>query len=354
MQRRQSQGFSKAFSKFAAIVGGLFAMALALAAAPASAQSVEEFYQGQTFTVYVGFPPGGGYDTYARSVARHIGKHIPGNPSVIVVNRPGAGSMLLTNELYNILPKDGTAIGLSAYGMPTEPLFGAEEAKYDPRRFNWLGSANKEASICVTWHTSPVKKWQDMLTTELTMGASGPGGETFTHPRIINHVLGTKMKVVSGYPGGSPINLAIERGEVDGRCGLPWSSAKAANADWLNEGKVNILLQMATAKHDELQDVPVIMELAKTQEDKDALELLFAALEFGRAFVAPPEVPADRVAALRNAFMATMHDPEFLAEAEKQNLEVNPVDGERIEELINRIYAAPPEIVQLAKEMTGR
>lgn len=332
----------------------MFSMALALAAAPASAQSVEEFYKDRTLTIYAGFPPGGGYDAYSRIVARHIGKHIPGNPSTVVVNRPGAGSMLLTNELFNILPRDGSVIGISAYGMPTEPLFGTKEAKYDPREFNWLASANKEVSICVTWHTSPVKTWQDMLTHEITMGASGPGGETFTHPRIINHVLGTKMKVVSGYPGGKPINLAIERGEVDGRCGLPWSSAKSRNADWLEEKKVNILLQMATEKHPELADVPLILDLAEKQEDKDALEFLFAALEFGRAFTAPPEVPADRVAALRAAFMAMFEDPEFLADAEKQHLEINPVSGERIAALIDKLYEASPETVALARELTGR
>jgi tripartite-type tricarboxylate transporter receptor subunit TctC len=333
---------------------GIIGMAFALAVTPASAQSVEDFYKGKTVTVFVGYSAGGGYDTYARTVARHIGKHIPGNPSVIVKNRAGAGSMLLTNELYNILPKDGTVIGIIGRGLPMEPLFGTPEAKYDPSKFTWLGSSNNEVSVCVSWHTSPVKKWEDLLTTPLIVGGTGPGADTDTFPRIMNNLLGTKLKLVTGYPGGNDVLLAMERGEVEGRCGYSWSSAKARKADWLAEGKLNILVQMSTGKHEDLPDVPLIMDLAKTQADKDALELIYARQEFGRPFLAPPGVPADRAEALQTAFMETMKDPEFLEDAKKQDLEINPVSGKRVGELIAKIYRAPKEVVMLAREASEK
>jgi tripartite-type tricarboxylate transporter receptor subunit TctC len=333
---------------------GITGMAFALIATPASADAVSDFYSGKTVTVFVGYSAGGGYDTYARTVARHIGKHIPGNPSVIVKNRPGAGSMLLTNELYNILPKDGTVIGIIGRGLPMEPLFGTPEAKYDPSKFTWLGSTNNEVSVCVSWHTSKVKKWEDLLTTPLIVGGTGPGADTDTFPRIMNNVLGTKLKLVTGYPGGNDVLLAMERGEVEGRCGYSWSSAKARKADWLAEGKLNILVQMSTGKHEDLPDVPLIMDLAKTQADKDALELIYARQEFGRPFLAPPGIPADRAEALQAAFMETMKDPEFLEDAKKQDLEINPVSGKRVGELIAKIYKAPKEVVMLAKEASEK
>jgi tripartite-type tricarboxylate transporter receptor subunit TctC len=333
---------------------GITGMAFALIATPASADAVSDFYSGKTVTVFVGYSAGGGYDTYARTVARHIGKHIPGNPSVIVKNRPGAGSMLLTNELYNILPKDGTVIGIIGRGLPMEPLFGTPEAKYDPSKFTWLGSTNNEVSVCVSWHTSKVKKWEDLLTTPLIVGGTGPGADTDTFPRIMNNVLGTKLKLVTGYPGGNDVLLAMERGEVEGRCGYSWSSAKARKADWLAEGKMNILVQMSTGKHEDLPNVPLIMDLAKSQADKDALELIYARQEFGRPFLAPPGIPADRAEALQAAFMETMKDPEFLEDAKKQDLEINPVSGKRVGELIAKIYKAPKEVVMLAKEASEK
>ena len=333
---------------------GCAVTACALASGPAAAQSVEEFYGGRTLTVYVGYSPGGGYDLYARTVARHLGEHIPGNPSVIVSNRPGAGSMLLANELYNILPQDGSVIGVFARGMPMEPLMGTPEAKFDASEFNWIGSANNEVSICVSWHTSPIKKWEDLLTTPMIVGGTGEGADTDTLPRVMNNILGTKLKLVTGYPGGNDVLLAMERGEVDGRCGYSWSSAKAAKADWLAEGKMNILMQMSTEKHADLQDVPLIMDAAKTEADRSALELIFARQEFGRPFVAPPNVPEERVAALREAFMATMQDPDFLAEAQQQDLEVNPIGGQRMGELIAKIYQAPADVVQLAREASEK
>jgi tripartite-type tricarboxylate transporter receptor subunit TctC len=324
--------------------------ALAFMSAPAAAQSVEEFYKGNTLTLYVGYSPGGGYDLYARSVARHIGEHIPGNPTVVVSNRPGAGSLLLANELFNTLPQDGSAIGIIGRGIPMEPLFGTPEAKFDPREFSWIGSANNEVSICVSWHTSAVKTWEDMKTTGMIVGGTGPGADTDTFPKVLNNILDTKLKLVTGYPGGNDILLAMERGEVEGRCGYSWSSAKAAKADWLAEKKMTVLLQISTAKHADLPDVPLVMDLTDDPSERSALELIFARQVFGRPFLAPPNVPEDRLQALRDAFMATMEDPEFLAEAQQQDLELNPIPGDEIDTLMDQLYEAPADVVALAKE----
>ena len=327
-----------------------FGMVAGLAIMPASAQSPADFYKGKTVTVYVGYSPGGGYDTYARTVARHIGKHIPGQPTVIVKNRPGAGSMLLTNEIYNVLPKDGSIIGIVGRGMPTEPLFGNDKAQFEPDKFTWIGSTNNEVSVCVAWHTSPIKKWEDLLTTQMIVGGTGEGADTDSFPKVMNNVLGTKLKLITGYPGGNDVLLAMERGEVDGRCGYSWSSAKSRKADWLKEGKMTVLIQMSPQKHPDMPDVPLIMDLAKNDADKATLRLIYARQEFGRPFLAPPGIPADRVEALQAAFMATMEDPDFKADAAKQNLELAPVSGKRVAELISAVYSASPEIVQRAKE----
>ncbi|MFQ6016959.1 MAG: Bug family tripartite tricarboxylate transporter substrate binding protein, partial [Kiloniellaceae bacterium] len=201
--------------------------------ATAGADAVADFYKGKTITLFVGYSPGGGYDTYARTVARHMGKHIPGNPDFVVKNRPGAGSMKLANEMYAAVPKDGSVIGIIGRGQVMEPLFGTEQAKFDPSEFNWLGSANNEVSVCVSWHTSPVRTVQDLMTQQLIVGGTGPGADTDTFPKVLNNVIGTRLKLVTGYPGGNDILLAMERGEVDGRCGYSWSSAKSRKADWL-------------------------------------------------------------------------------------------------------------------------
>ncbi len=330
-----------------AVIGAALGMALA---APAGAQSVGEFYKGKTITVYIGYSPGGGYDRYARTVSRHMGKHIPGNPDIVPKNRPGAGSLLLTNDLYNTLPKDGTAIGIVGRGMPTEPLFGNKDAKFDPGKFTWLGSANNEVSVCVSWHTKPFKTYADIQSAVMIVGGTGPGADTDAFPKVMNNILGTKLKLITGYPGGNDINLAIERGEVDGRCGWSWSSVKSTRADWLKDKKINIIMQMSGAKHPELPDVPLASDLAKTEKDKDVLKLIFARQAWGRPFLAPPGVPADRAKALQAAFMATMSDPDFVADAQKQKLELAPISGEEVARLINAVVASPQDIVAAAAE----
>ena len=331
-------------------LGAAGALLGALIAQPVAAGSVEDFYKGKTITIYIGYAPGGGYGTYARTVGRHIGRHIPGNPGTVAKNRPGAGSLKLANELYNTLPKDGTAIGTIGRGIPMEPLFGTKEAKFDPSKFNWLGSANNEVSVCVSWHKSPIKTLNDFLTKEMIVGGTGPGADTDTFPKVLNNVIGTKLKLVTGYPGGNNINLAIERGEVQGRCGWSWSSVKSTRAQWLRDKKINVLLQMSTAKHPEMPDVPFVMDLAKTEKDRKVLKLVFARQAWGRPFVAPPGVPADRVKALQAAFMATMKDPKFLEDAKKQKLEIAPISGAEIGRLMVALYASPKDLVEAAKE----
>ena len=328
-------------------IGVLFGSALPQ---PVQADAVADFYKGKTVTIYIGYSAGGGYDTYARTIGRTIGKHIPGNPKIIAKNKPGAGSLRLANELYNSLPKDGTAIGTFGRGMVMEPLFGNKKAKFDPAKFTWLGSANNEVSVCIAWHESPIQTLDDFLTKPMIVGGTGPGSDTDVFPKVLNAVLGTKLRLVTGYPGGNDINLATERGEVMGRCGYSWSSLKSRFPQWLTGKKVQILLQMSTAKHPELPDVPFVMDLAKTDRDRKILELVFARQAWGRPFAAPPNLPADRAKALQAAFMATMKDPDFLKDAKQQKLEIAPISGEKIGQLIAQLYASPKDIVEAAKD----
>lgn len=338
--------------KFKAL--GSLAAAAALTVLPISAgqaQSVADFYKGKTIELLIGYSPGGGYDTYARTIARHMSKHIPGNPTIVPKNQPGAGSLKLTNFLFNVAPKDGTTFGTIGRGIPMEPLLGGEGTQFDAKEFNWIGSANDEVSICVAWHTTGIEKFEDLYEKELVVGGTGSGADTDTFPMLIKNVLGAKIKLISGYPGGSDILLAMERGEVGGRCGWSWSSVKSRRMDWIREGKVNILLQMSLAKHPDIPEVPLVMDLAETREQKQIFRLMFARQRMGRPYVAPPGVPEERVAALRKAFMDTMKDPEFLAEAKKAKLEITPVSGEEIQTLIDELYEdTPQEIVDMAAE----
>lgn len=316
-----------------------------------SAARAEDFYAGKTLELYIGYSPGGGYDTYARAIAKHLGKHIPGNPTVVPKNMGGAGSLKLTNFMYNVAPKDGTAIATIGRGIPMEPLLGGEGVQFDPLKFNWIGSANNEVSICGAWHTTGIKTWDDLMHKELIVGGTGSGADTDTFPLILKNMFGAKLKLISGYPGGSDVLLAMERGEVGGRCGWSWSSVKTKSRDWIKEGKVNILLQMSVAKHPDLPNVPLVMDLAKTPEDKAVLKLIFSRQVMGRPYLAPPDVPADRVAILRKAFDDTMKDPEFLADATKAKLEITPVTGAEIEDLLKDIYSADKSVAKRATEV---
>ena len=304
----------------------------------ALAQTVANFYRGKSIDLYINGSVGGGYDLYARMVARHIGKHIPGNPPLLPKNMEGGGGIRLSNWLYNVGPKDGTVIGALTRATAFEPLLGNKSAQYDGTRFNYIGSANDEVSVCVAWHTSGIKTFEDAQRIQLVVGASGAADDTYQYPALLNRMFGAKFKMVLGYPGGNDINLAMERGEVQGRCSIPWSTVKATRRDWIDENKVNLLMQYSLGKHADLPNVPLVMDLAKTDEQRTILTLIFGRQVMGRPFAAPPRVPSDRVDALRKAFMDTMADKEFLTEAEKTNFEIRPVSGDRIEKLVLDVY----------------
>jgi len=331
-------------------MGRLLLILLTMAlAASASAQSVEEFYRGKTINLVIGFAVGGGYDLYGRHLARHIGKHIPGNPAVVPQNMPGAGSLKAANFIYSAAPKDGSAIGTFARTTGINPLL-ESGATFDGTKFTWLGSVTDDVSTCVTWNTTAVRTWDDFLTKPSTLGGQGPSSEPDIFARLYKNVFAAPIKLVPGYPGTNEITLAMERGEVDGLCGLSWSTIKTRHAQWLRDKKINVLVQSSLKKEPELGDVPLVMDLTKDKEKLQILKLILAAQEMARPFAAPPGIPADRKAALVAAFDATMKDPEFLADAKKLNIDVNPVGAKALNELLAELYATPKDVVKKAGE----
>jgi tripartite-type tricarboxylate transporter receptor subunit TctC len=318
--------------------------------APTSAQSVEEFYSDNDIDLFIGYSAGGGYDAHARTLARHIGKHIPGNPDVIPRNREGAGSMILANELVTTVAQDGSAFALIGRGQVLQPLYGNEEAKFSAQELNWIGSTSNEVSVCISSVDTPVDTWQDLKTRGMIVGGTGPGADTDTFPRVLNNVLGTKLQLITGYPGGSDVVLAMERGEVEGRCGYSYSSLVSRRGDLLEDNKARILLQMSTAKHPAIPDVPLVMDLAETDRDRDILTMVFSPQGMGRPFVAPAGVPDERVAALRAAFDATMADPEYIDDLKQQGLDLAPISGDAIQDLVASMYGQPQDVIDAAKE----
>ena len=328
--------------------------ALLICAQPAAADEIADFYKGKNISLFVGYPPGGGYDVYARLVARFMARHIPGQPQVTVRHKPGAASLNLVSELYNVLPRDGTVFGLFSRSVAMDRLLGRAGANFNPVAFNWIGSANNEVSICAVWHAVGIRSIDAFMARPLTFAANAPGAESDVFPRILNNLLGTKFKVVTGYPGVNDLSLAMERGETDGRCGWTWSAAKAARGDWIRDGKIYIAVQFATEKHPELQHVPLVTDLARNDRERNALSLILSQQAMGRPFAAPPGVPAARVAVLRGAFARAVADPEFLAEADKQQLEVKLVEGEVLQEMVERMFKAPTEAVDAARAAIAR
>jgi tripartite-type tricarboxylate transporter receptor subunit TctC len=334
--------------------GVIAALLVVIAVSAGHAQSVADFYKGKNIDLYIGYSAGGGYDLYARQLARHMSKHIPGNPTVVPKNMTGAGSLVLANWLYNIAPKDGTTFGIIGRGTGFDPLLGNAKAKFDGTKFTWIGSANNEVSVCVAWHTSGITKFDDLLTKELVVGGTSSSADTDQFPKIVNGVLGTKMKIITGYPGGNDVGLAMERGEVQGRCGWSWSSVLSTHLQWYKEKKFTVLMQLALEKHPDLPDVPLIVDLAKTDEQRQILKLIFARQVMGRPFLAPPGIPKERADALRKAFMDTMKDKDFLAEADKAKMEITPVSGEALDKLVKEIYAYPADIAKKAGNLIER
>ena len=331
------------------MIGRLALAVAALAlASPARADSVADFYKGRTIEVYVGYSTGGGYDIYGRVLARHMGRFIPGNPTLVVKNMEGAGSLRLANWIANAAPRDGTVFGTIGRGVAFDPVLGQPGAQFKGPDLSWIGSMNNEVSICAAWHDAGINSFEDLKTKGLLVGGVSPNDDTVQFAKVLNHVLGTKLKIVAGYPGGNDIVLALERGEVKGRCGWSWTSLVAARPTWVREKKINILVQLALSKHPDLPDVPLITDLATSPSQRQMLRLIFARQVMGRPFVAPPGIPADRLAALRRAFMQTLADKDFLAEAEKARLEIAGVAGEEVQKLVAELYATPADVAQQA------
>lgn len=327
------------------------AMVLGSSSAVAQDETPEQFYSGKTVQLMVGYSAGGGYDTYARTVARHLGKHIPGNPDVIVKNVPGAGSLVLMNQLANTLPRDGSVLGSINSGMPFEPLFGNDKAQFDIETMNWLGNVLVATTVGVIHERAGVDSWQDLKTKRVTMGATGAGSNTNIVPRIMAKIFDLQIDVIAGYPGANDIVLAMERGEVDGLGSRFMSSLKSSTPEWLEpDSKVKILYQIARKKHPDLPDVPLVSEMAETETQRQAANLLGARLVMGRPYVAPPGVPADRLAALRKAMKDTANDPEFLADAAKQSLAVEYADDQEMLDFYREVYKAPPEVIQFVED----
>ena len=315
--------------------------------------AVADFYRGRTVTLIVCYSAGGGYDTYSRILARHLGKHIPGNPTIVVQNMPGAGSLKMTNYLYNVAPKDGSTIGIFSRGMAMEPLIGGTNVAFDSTKMTWLGSGTNEVSVFVTWHTSPVKTWHDVVTKDFTVGGEGSGSDPDTYALLLKNAFGAKLKLITGYPGTAEIAIALERGEVDSRASWSWSSLKTLKPNWIAEKKVNFPVQLNLTKGAELQDVPLITEFATSDKQRQMLKLILSRQEMARPYAAPPGIPEDRKTALRKAFDETWADPDLLAEMKARGQEVNPVSGAALDKLIAELYATPKAVVEETRKAIG-
>lgn len=329
------------------------ATALLLAWLPPATPSAAEppFYAGKTVRIVVGFSPGGGYDLYGRELGRYLGRHLPGNPSVLVQNMEGAGSLKAVNYLFNAAPRDGTVIATFARGIVFEPLIGKlDGAQFEASKFNWIGSVSNEVSVCAIMSSRGISSWDDMKAKQTLIGASGTGADSDVFPIVLRNLFGLPMRLVKGYPGGADLNLAMERGEIDGRCGWSWTSILSTKRDWLANKQIQVTLQIALARHEDLPDVPLIMDLLADQR-REALKLIVSRQSIARPFAAPPQVPAERVAMLRRAFDDTMADPDFLAEMRRQALEVRPAGGAEVQNLMREIYESPPDAVKLARAL---
>ena len=317
----------------------------------ASAQTSPDFYKGKTITIVVGTSAGGGYDTYARLIARHMGKHIPGTPNIVVSNMPGAGSNVAAGYVYNAAAKDGTVIGAIYGGAPLEPLIGKTPVQHDPSKSQYLGSANNDKYVCVVRKDAPVSSFADLQKTEMLFGAS-IASSTSDFSAVISAVLGAKIKLVIGYAGSREIGLSIDKKEVFGACGFAWPAISVTNSGWFGpNGSMKVLLQTHAQGHPDLnrEGVPKATDFATTDEQKQMLELFFSQEVFGRPYVVAPEVPRERALLLRKAFWETLHDPDLIADATKASLEVDPVSGEDVEKLIAKVYAAPKPLVEKIK-----
>lgn len=332
---------------------GLAGLALA-AASGATAQEGADFYKGKTLNIVVGIEQGTGFDLYGRALARHMGRHIPGNPTMIVSNMPGASGLIAFNWLANVAPKDGTAIGIASFSVPFEPMFGNDAARFKGPQFGWVGNMDSGVSVCLARPDSGVTKWTDVFEKELTIGAAGRAGPISQAPRALIQLSGAKLKLIEGYVGTASIKLAIERNELQGICGISLSTVRSQWADVLKSGLVKIILQLGPKSDPDLKDVPNVFEFAKGEQERQIYNLIFGPQGLGRSFAAPPGLPPERLKILREAFTATMNDPAFIADAKKSKLDISPQTGAEVQEFVETLYASPPDIVARARKVLGR
>jgi tripartite-type tricarboxylate transporter receptor subunit TctC len=320
-----------------------------------AAPQLNGLFKGKTISFVVGYGPGTGNDLYMRAVQRHLGKHLPGRPTIIPVNRPGAASLAMLNYIANTAPADGTVIGMPSRSLVTEPLLGNDQARFDANKLSWIGSVTKDVSVCLAWHKSGVASIAEATKRDVLVGSTGYVADSNLFPLLINEAAGTRFKPVLGYADSGAVGIAMEQGELDGYCGFTVSALKSARPQWLELKQVNILVQLALSPHPGLRGVPVIFDLAKDQPARQILALAFGAQEMGRPVVAPPGVPSDRLAALRDGFRATMNDPEFLEDARRSGLEIlDPLSGQDVTRIVQQLYATPSEIVRRYREIRER
>ncbi len=332
-----------------AVLSGIAAAAICFCPVPAAADAVSDFYANKTITISVGLSAGGGYDGYARLLARHFSRSMPGRPNVVVQNVPGGAGLTLVNALYNVTPKDGLSFGVFDRLILLDPLLDGAQSHFDPSKFSWIGSMSQESLACVSWHRAKAKSLEELKTTEIIMAATGSTSDASIYPKLLETFLGLKLKVVNGYQGASDAILAMERGEVDGFCPWSWTSIETTRPTWLAEKKIIPFLQMGLRKDPKHPDVPLALDLAKSKQDAEALELMMSPSLFARPFTAPPDIPKERLAALRQAFADTLRDSDLLADAAKSKFAIDHVSGEEIEDQLRKVYSIPRDVVERVK-----
>jgi tripartite-type tricarboxylate transporter receptor subunit TctC len=328
----------------------LLSASFALLASLASAATPEDFYKGRQLLLIMSTDAGGGYASYANAFAPYLAKHIPGQPRITIQYMPGAGGIRAMNYLYTSAPKDGSVIGMVHSGASFAPLYGMAGAQFEAKRMSWLGAIGEPASLCVFWSSAGIRRWQDMLTKPSTVGSSGAGSQMETFPVMLNTLFGAKIKVISGYRGGNEVYLAMERGEVDGRCASSVSSVNSTRPDWFTQKKVDVPIHIALERNPAFPDVPAVVEFATDDRTKQVLQFVLAPTLMDRPFLAPPGVPAERLQVLRAAFHAAVNDPQFLADAKRQRIEIKEIPAEEIERVIAATYVVPADVVKFATE----
>ena len=332
----------------------LVLLGAALLATPAGAQdAATPFFQGKTITIVVGFTPGGTYDQMARFYAQHMGAYIPGHPTILVQNMPGAGSLVATVNLFNNAPRDGTKLGVVGGGTVWEPILGNPQATYDSRQFAWIGGMSRDDITCAAWDDVPIRTIEDVRKRETIVGATGPGSRTLSIPKALNELLGTKFKIVSGYPGGTELGLALQKGEIEVYCGWALGALKRSAADAYREHKLRFLVQFSTAKAPELGDVPLAVDLAPNDRARKVMQFLTSDSVLAWTLLAPPGLPPERIAMFRNAFDTMLKDPQIIAAGKQEQLDIDPVAGTELQQLVDQLYTTPKDVVDLIKEITG-